>query len=246
MTRGFGPVSTGRHVAPAAASIFRIVEKHALAPLVGAAAHARELTENERVRRGFDDGDDEACEGVTDGNERANERTVGAQVYAARSGAAAEYTIDFREPFGAYAVTHRAAFCECAQRAAHATCVHERCRRACGLLLRATANATSALGIEHGGRFEPAHERLKIAQGVEATKTLLTVDEVEPQPFADEHERRTFCRRARDVRDRGGIGGRSKCEHSSAAKVSKHISSRVGQQAKPGGSTTIAGYATRH
>src|SRR5262249_9367910 len=172
MTRGFGPVSTGRHVAPAAASIFRIVEKHALAALVGAAAHARELAENERVGRRFDDGDDEAREGVTDGDERANERAVGAQVDAARSRAAAEHTIDLGEAFGAYAFAHRTAFCECAQRAAHASRIHERCGRARGLLLRATADATGTLSIEHGRRLEPAHERLKIAQGVEATKTL--------------------------------------------------------------------------
>src|SRR5262249_26278829 len=173
MTRGFGPVSTGRHVAPAAASIFRIVEKHALAPLVGAAAHARELAENERVRCRFDDGDDEARKGVADGDERANERAVGAQVNAARARAAAEHPIEPREAFGAYALAHRAACRERAQRAAHASRVYERGGRARGLLLRATANATGALGVEHGGRFEPAHERLKIAQGVEATKTLL-------------------------------------------------------------------------
>ena len=50
----------------------------------------------ERVGRGFDDGDDESGERVADWNERANERAVGAQIDAARAGAAAEHAIDLR------------------------------------------------------------------------------------------------------------------------------------------------------
>src|SRR5262245_24302316 len=126
MTRGLRAIPARCHVAPATASVFRVVEKHALAPLIGAATNARELAEDERVRGRFDDRDDKSGECVAHGDERPDERAVGSEIDTARARTATEHTIDLGESFGAYAFAHRAAFCECAQRAAHATRVHER------------------------------------------------------------------------------------------------------------------------
>jgi RNA polymerase sigma factor (sigma-70 family) len=49
VSRCLRPISTRRHVAPAAASVLRSVEEHTGAATVGAAAHASELTEDHRV-----------------------------------------------------------------------------------------------------------------------------------------------------------------------------------------------------
>ena len=49
------------------------------------------------------------------------------------------------------------------------------------------------------GGLEPAHHRVEVAQRVEATDAELAVHEIEPQPLADEHERRPFAQWARHV-----------------------------------------------
>ena len=67
-----------------------------------------------------------------------------------------------------------------AQRGAHASRVDERGGGAGRLLLRATTNTARALAVENRRGLEPAHHRLEIAQRVEATESLLTVDEIQP------------------------------------------------------------------
>src|SRR5262245_33436895 len=69
MARGLGAIAARGHVAPAAASVLRVVEEDALASLIRAAPDARELAEDERVGGGLDDRDHEARERVTDRDE---------------------------------------------------------------------------------------------------------------------------------------------------------------------------------
>ena len=66
VARGFRAIAARRHVAPAAAAVLRVVEEDALAARIGAAAHAIQLAEDERVGRGLDDGDDESGERIAD------------------------------------------------------------------------------------------------------------------------------------------------------------------------------------
>src|SRR4029079_10740604 len=155
----------------------RIVEEHALAARIGTSAHARQLAEDERVGRGFDDGDDESGERVSDGHERANERPIGTEVDAPRAGASAEHAVDLDESLVAYAFAHRPSLGERAQRGAHTTAIDERDGRSGWLLLRATANAARACGVEHGAGFEPAHHALEIAKCVIAAKPMFAVHE---------------------------------------------------------------------
>src|SRR6185436_5040224 len=143
----FGAIAARRHVTPAAASVFRVVEEHALAARIGASAHARQLAEDERVGRGFYDGDDESGECVSNRNERTNERPIGAKIDASRTGAAAEHTIDLDETVVAYAFAHRSAFGERSQRRANAASVDECDRRAGRLLLRAAADSARSFGV---------------------------------------------------------------------------------------------------
>src|SRR6476659_9049216 len=91
MARGFGAIATGGHVAPTTASVLGVVEEHTLTARIGAATHTRQLAENERIGRGLDDRDHESGERVSDRDERANERSVGAQVDATRAGTASEH-----------------------------------------------------------------------------------------------------------------------------------------------------------
>src|SRR5689334_20465503 len=112
VARGLRAIATRCHVAPAAASVLGIVEEHALAPRIGAAAHAIQFAEDECVGRGLDDRDDQAGEGVADGNERSNEGAVVSKLHSARAGAAAEDAIDLRESVRSYAFAHRSAFGE--------------------------------------------------------------------------------------------------------------------------------------
>src|SRR5262249_52397137 len=123
--------------------------------------------------------------------------------------------IDLDESFGARAFAQRSAFGERAERGAHATRIDERGSGASRLLYGAPPNPTGALGIEHGRSLEPPNECLEVPQGVEAAKSLLTVDEVQPQPLAHEHERRAFGRHAwrREGGQRRGVLRRGECEH---------------------------------
>ena len=203
MPRRFRAIAARRHVAPAAASVLRVVEEHALAARIGAAAHARQFAEDERVGGRFDDRDDETGERVAHGHERANERAVGTLLDASRAGAAAEHAIDLAESVEAHAIAERAAFGERAQRGAHASRVDERRGRAGRLLLGAAANAAGAFGVEHRGRLEPAHHRVEVAQRVEAANAELGVHEVEPEPLTD--ERRTATVRPSGAARRPGL-----------------------------------------
>jgi hypothetical protein len=205
---GFRAVPTGRHVAPAAAAVLRVVEKHAAAARIGALPNTRELAEDEGVRGGFDNWNNEPGERISDWNERPYERSVNADVDAARTRTAAEYAIDFHESFGAHALAHGPTLGKRAKGRTDASSIDDGGGRAGRLLLRTASNAARAFRFEHGGGLEPANHRFKIAQRVEATNTLLAVDEVQPQSFPDEDERRPFARgaRRRERRQRNGVG----------------------------------------
>src|SRR5258705_866854 len=88
MPRRFSAVAAGGHGAPAPASVLRVVEEHALASLIRTAADARQLTQDQRVRRRLDNGDHEAGERIADRYERSNEGSVGAEIDATRAGTA--------------------------------------------------------------------------------------------------------------------------------------------------------------
>ena len=180
MARGLRAVAAGRHIAPPAPAVLRVIEEHALASRIGAAAYAHELTEDQRVGRRLDDGDDESGERVADGHEGADEGSVRAEVDAPRSSAAAEDAVDLDETFVANAFTHRPALGERAERRADAAAVDESHRCAGRLLLRAAPNSTRALGVEDGRRFQPPNHTLEITQRVEAPEAVLAVHEVEP------------------------------------------------------------------
>jgi hypothetical protein len=94
MTCRFGAIATGRHIAPAAPPIFRPIVENTGAPRVGASPHPWQFTENERIRRGFDDRNHQPSEGIADWNERPRIRAVAPTLDASRAGAAAEYAID--------------------------------------------------------------------------------------------------------------------------------------------------------
>ena len=130
---------------------------------VGASSHARQLAEDECVRSGFDDGDDEARESVTDGHEGANECSVGAKIDATRSSAASEDAVDLHETFIANAFAHRSALGEGAKGGAYSSAVDERDGRARGLLLCAPANSPGAFSVEDGRGLEPVDHALEIA-----------------------------------------------------------------------------------
>jgi hypothetical protein len=57
-------------------------------------------------------------------------------------------------------------------------------------LLSAPPDSRRALGIEHGGGFKPAEQRVEIAQGVgtDAAVQIICVDEIQPQPLTEENE----------------------------------------------------------
>jgi hypothetical protein len=78
MTGRLGAIAARRHVAPPAPAVLGVIVENALAAWVGATAHARQLSEDERVRGGFDDWNDETREGVSHWHKRADECAVGA------------------------------------------------------------------------------------------------------------------------------------------------------------------------
>src|SRR4051794_2953511 len=94
VARGLGAIAACRHITPTPTAILRVVEEHALAARIGAAAHARQLAEDQCVRRGFDDGYDESGECISDWNEGADERAIGTKIDTPSAGAAPEHAID--------------------------------------------------------------------------------------------------------------------------------------------------------
>ena len=166
--------------------------KDARAAGVAATPHAYEFTGDERVGGRFDDRDDEAGEGVTDGDEGASERSVGTRLETTNPGAAPEHAVDLGEGVAANLLRMRAAFGERAKGGAHATRVDQRGGGTRGLLLRAAAHPLQALGVEDAGDVEKSHQRLEVTQEIE-TRTaahVVGVHEVQPEPLTDEDERR--------------------------------------------------------
>ncbi len=166
MPRRFGAVATRRHVAPATAAILRTVEEDARAAAVRAPTDAAKLTENHRVGGRFDDRDHEAGERVADRDEGARIASIGTQLHAARTRAAAKHAIDLGQRVEANLRASRSALGEGAQCGTNATSVDERCRRAGRLLQRPTPDALRTLEVEHGRRLEPQHERVEVVQRI--------------------------------------------------------------------------------
>jgi hypothetical protein len=190
MPRGLRAVPAGRHVAPAPATVLRLVLEHAPAPRIGAAPHASELIEDERVGGALDDGDEQTGERVAHGYERTREGAVGAQLDAARTRAATEHAIDLAERGESHVAREHPALGERTKDRAHAARVaeHGECSRR--LLLRPPAHRRAALRVEHVCRLEPEHEPLEVVQCIGAADASVGVHEVEPQALRDEREHR--------------------------------------------------------
>ncbi len=190
MTRRFGAIAARRHVAPAAPPVLRPVEKHARATLVGTAPNAHELAQHERIGGRLDDGDHQPCERVADRNEAAHELSVRSTLETADARTSAQHAIDL-----AYGVLSNIMCCDAplgqrAQHRAHAARVREGRRCARRLLLSAPPNTGCPFGVEHRSSFEPAEERVEITQrvGADAAVQIICVDEIQPQPLAEENE----------------------------------------------------------
>src|SRR3954468_16155935 len=81
VARRLGAVATCGHVAPAAPAILGLVLKHAAATRIGAAPHSQQFTQDECVRRAFDNIDQKARECVSDGNEGAGVAAITLYLY---------------------------------------------------------------------------------------------------------------------------------------------------------------------
>jgi hypothetical protein len=183
------PVSTSSHVAPAASTILCLILKHASAPRVGAAPHAWELAENERVGGALDDRDEETGEGIADGHEGAGEAAVAAQLDAPRAGTASEDPVDLTQGFEPNIPYSVAAFGKTAQHRAHAAGIAQHGQRARRLLHGAPLHGTGALRVEDVRGLEPMHEAPEFVQRIGGARAGVGVHEVEPQPLRDERER---------------------------------------------------------
>ena len=190
MSRGLRAIAARRHVAPATTPVLRLVLEDTRAPRVCALSHARQLALDECIGRAFHDGNEEARERISHGDEASREGPVGLQLDTARPGTAAEYAIDVSERVGADVVRDGAPFGEKPKRGPNAPCVTEDGQRAPRLLCRAAAHAAGALGIEESHGFEPADEVLEIMQRIMSDSEVVGVHEVEPEAFSDKRRRR--------------------------------------------------------
>ena len=93
MTGGFRAIAAGAHIAPTTPTVFRAIEKHAMAPRIGAPPNAGQLVVHEGVGGGLDHRNHEASERVAGGDKRPRVE-AGVPVEPARAGAAAEHTVD--------------------------------------------------------------------------------------------------------------------------------------------------------
>lgn len=202
MSSGLRPVAARRHVTPPASAVLRTVEEHTGAARVGAAANARELAEDEGIRRRLDDRDHEAGEGVSDRNERALEGAVAARLEATGAGASAEDAVDLVDGVEPNLHHVHPALGERPEGGTDAPRVSERRGSAGRLLKRPPADATPALSVQHRGTFEPAYERIEIPEEIDAAPAarVVGVDEIQPEPLAEKRERddlRHGCERER-------------------------------------------------
>ncbi len=180
MSRRLGAIATGRHVAPAAPAVLRLVLKDASAAGIGTATHAREFGKDERVGRAFDNRDEETGEGVADGDEGPHKAAICLELQPPSAGAAAEDAIDLAKHVGAYVVRRDAALGESAEHGAHPPRVAKDGEGAGRLLLRAAAHGRGALGVEELGSREPADEALEVMERVRALGSRVGIHEVEP------------------------------------------------------------------
>lgn len=191
MPRGLRAVATGRHVAPAAASVLGAVEEDASAARVAAAAHPAKLSGNERIGRVIHDRHHERCERVTTGHEVARVDTVGRELQSPGAGAASEHAVDFRHSVGPCVAGDAAVLGQRAECAAHPARVEQGGGGTSGLLFRASGDGNATVMVNHADGRQPLEHGAKVAQGVtpDAKLNVVGVDEIEPEAITDEDER---------------------------------------------------------
>jgi hypothetical protein len=180
----------------------RAIVEHARTARVGAAAYATELAHHERVGSALHHRDHESRESVADRNEATREGPVTARLEATGAGAASKDPVDLRERVDARLLDDIAAFGQSAKRGAHTARIHEGGRRARRLLLRPPPKPGGPFRIHDVRGLEPLHERLEFTERIEpdAAPNVVGVDEVQPQPLANEDERRVLTARVRCAR----------------------------------------------
>ena len=188
MTGGFRAIAAGAHIAPATPTVFGAIEKHAMAPRIGAPPNARQLVVHEGVSGGLDHRNHEAGERVA-GGDKCPRVEAGVLVEPARTGAAAEHTIDLHHGIVADALVQLAFFGEPAQRGANPSGINQ-CRRGRSRLQHGTATDPCGPFIVDGSMLmKPYQKRLEVPQQV-APRQLrggVGVDEVEPESRASRH-----------------------------------------------------------
>lgn len=191
MARCFGSITARGHVTPATPSVLRAVIEYASAARVGAATHAGQLADDQRIRGRFDDRDHQSGEGIADRNEASRVCAIAATFDATRSRAPSENAIDLAQCLTADLLgggRTRAALREHAQRATDTARIDERGSRSGRLLARAAAHAECTLSINEGRCLEPRHQRVEVTQRIRDAHRV-AIDEVQPEALAYEDER---------------------------------------------------------
>lgn len=191
-SRCLGPISTGRHVTPAPATVPCRVEEDSRTPAIGAAPDAKQLPADQRFGGRFDHRDHEAGECVSHRHEALAERAVVAKLHATVSGTAAQDAVDLDERVGARLFDDRAPLRERPQGGTHSASVHEGGRCPGRLLLGATRDADGPFRIEHSGGAQPLYECVEVPEHIDphAPPQVIGVHEIQPQTLTDEYEGR--------------------------------------------------------
>ena len=194
MPGGLGAVAAGCHVAPAPASILGAVEEDAAAARVAAAAHAAELSGDQRVGCIVHDRHHQRGEGVAAGDEIARVQPVARQLQAAGASASAQDTVDLRHRLAPGITAEGAVFRQGTKCASYPPRVEQRGGCAGWLLFGAAHDRAAPVVIDHPDRRKPFQHHAEITQCIPADAKLdvIGVDEIEPQAIADEHERTTI------------------------------------------------------
>jgi hypothetical protein len=188
-----GAIATRGHVAPPSPAILCLILEDAPAPRVGAAPNAPELIEDQRVGGTLDDGNEQASECVTHRDERARKSAVGAMLDSPRACTSTEHTIDLAQRGKADFGGDDSTLGHHPQHSTDAPRVAEHGERASRLLLRAASHRGAALRVEHVRSLQPEHESIEVVQCVSAAHSSIRVDEIEPETFGDERERRAIA-----------------------------------------------------
>lgn len=208
MTSGFRAIAAGPHVAPTTQAVLGAVEEDAMTTRVGAAPNACEFFRDECFCCRLDDGDHQSREGIAGGHKGARPHAIGRLFEAARTGTAAEHTIDLHHGVIAHPLGVRAAFGQCTESGPHTTRVDERRSGGGRLQHGATTNAGGPLAIDGVGTLQPGQQGFEIAQQITARRLRggVGVHEIEPESRAWRRHGRRTARHIGPSRISGGDG----------------------------------------